>query len=224
MKSAVILGAGDFPRAEYPRYLLSKADVIICCDDAFEGFLRHRDKIFRDKRLPDAIVGDMDSLSPKLRKEYSGIVHHFTEQEHNDQTKAFRFLMEHWHDVDTIHILGATGKREVHTIGNMSLLMEYAREYGACGIPKGSAPYVDMVSDKATIFAITDSCSIQVGEGRPVSIFSPDNSLNIKSVGLEWPLDNVIFDNWWKATLNRASADTVILKFSHPAIALIVLE
>ncbi|MCI5719735.1 MAG: thiamine diphosphokinase [Bacteroidales bacterium] len=224
MKTAVILGAGDFPRAEYPLYLLRQANIIICCDDAFEGFLKHRDKIFKGKRLPDAVVGDMDSLSPKLREEYSSIVHHFTEQEHNDQTKAFRFLMEHWPNVGIVHILGATGKREVHTIGNMSLLMEYARECGACGFPAKGAPYVDMVSDRATIFALTDSCSLQVGEGRPVSIFSPDNSLNIKSSGLQWPLDHVVFDNWWKATLNRASADTVTLTFSHPSIALIVLE
>lgn len=222
--TGVILGAGDFPRKEYPLYLLKTADVIICCDDALEGFLKHRDNIFEEKREPDAIVGDMDSLPERLKKEYSHLIVHVAEQDDNDQTKSYHFMRSHFPDVDTIHFLGATGKREVHTIGNMSLLMEYAREDGGCGDPAEGAPYVDMVSDRATIFAITNSIEMHVGQGRKISIFSPDNSLNIRSKGLTWPLDDVVFDNWWKATLNRASEDTVSLTFSHPSIALIVLE
>ena len=36
--------------------------------------------------------------------------------------------------------------------------------------------------------------------------------------------DGVVFDNWWKATLNRASQDTVRLEFSHRSMALIILN
>ena len=224
MSAAVILCAGDFPRLPYPRYLLRTADIIICCDSALETFLRHRDKIFTERREPDVIVGDMDSLGAKLRSEYAGKIFKEEEQENNDQTKAFRYVMDNYPDVDTVHILGATGKREVHTIGNMSLLMEYAKEYGACGDPAEGKVFVDMVTDKATIFAITDSIEIHVGQGRSVSLFSPDPTLNIKSSGLQWPTDKVVFDNWWKATLNRATEDVVKLTFSHPSVALIVLE
>ena len=83
---------------------------------------------------------------------------------------------------------------------------------------------LEMVSDHSTIFAITDTYEMECGEGRKVSIFSPDNSLRIKSEGLEWPTDEVVFDNWWKATLNRASQDKVKLEFSHRSIALIMLN
>ena len=44
------------------------------------------------------------------------------------------------------------------------------------------------------------------------------------SLGLEYPTDDVIFDNWWKATLNKAVADTVRLEFNHPSMALIILD
>lgn len=44
---AVIICKGDFPKKEYPRELLRRADVIICCDGALEAFLRNRDKIFK---------------------------------------------------------------------------------------------------------------------------------------------------------------------------------
>ena len=81
-----------------------------------------------------------------------------------------------------------------------------------------------MVSDYGTMFAVTDSCELAVGEGRRISLFSPDNSLTLKSEGLVWPTDEVVFDNWWKATLNRASEDVVRLHFSHPSRVLVFLD
>lgn len=83
---------------------------------------------------------------------------------------------------------------------------------------------IEMVSDNGTAFAVNDTVEIDCGIGRSVSIFSPDNTLNIRSAGLEYPTDNVVFDNWWKATLNKASQDTVRLTFSHRSIALIMLD
>ena len=32
--TAVILANGDFPRKEYPLWLLREADVVVCCDSA----------------------------------------------------------------------------------------------------------------------------------------------------------------------------------------------
>ena len=220
LKTVVIICDGRFPKSEYPRYLIGNADFVVCCDGAMQKFLRNSEAIFGEKRLPDVVVGDMDSLSPALRKKYSDIIVQIDEQEHNDQTKAFRWVLENIEGIEQIYILGATGEREDHTIGNISLLMEYARMYdlGAMGIN------VEMVSDHATIFAVTDTFEMDCGEGRRVSIFSPDNSLRIKSEGLEWPTDDVVFDNWWKATLNKASQDHIRLEFNHKSIALIMMN
>lgn len=219
-KTVVIICDGRFPKSEYPRYLIRTADFIICCDGALQKFLRASVSIFEEKRLPDVVVGDMDSLSPALRRRHSDIIVQIDEQEHNDQTKAFRWALENVPGISQIYILGATGEREDHTIGNVSLLMEYARTYDLEGMGIG----VEMISDHATIFAATDTFEMDCGEGRRVSIFSPDNSLRIRSEGLEWPTDEVIFDNWWKATLNRASQDHVRLEFSHRSIALIMMD
>ena len=220
MATAVIVGNGQFPKKEYPLYLLESADYVVCCDGALDTYLRH----FRGRNLrrPDVVVGDMDSLSEKTAERFRDIAVKIDEQETNDQSKAFHYILEHFPDVDTIHILGATGKREDHTIGNLSLLMEYAREMRRQDC--GRTVFVDIVSDWSTAFAITDTCTLDVGEGRSVSIICPDNSLNIKSEGLVWPTDNVVFDNLWQATLNRASADRISLTFSHPSIALIILN
>ena len=166
------------------------------------------------------IVGDMDSLSPASQKKYQDIIVRYSEQETNDQTKAFNYAIDHFKDISDIFFLASTGKREDHTIGNISLLMEYARERDL----QSMGVNIQMVSDFATIFPVTDSTEIECGQGRKISIITPDNSLKIHSEGLKWPLDNVVFDNWWKATLNRATEDTVKLEFSHKSIAIIILD
>lgn len=218
-KSAAIIGNGLFPKKEYPLYLLGQADHIICCDGAFSNYLRHS-RSAGVTRLPDAIIGDMDSLSPAAQKEYGSLIVRVDDQDTNDQTKAFRHVIGNFRDVTDIFFLAATGKREDHTIGNMSLLMEYA------GYPEVTDRGIrlQMISDFSTILPVTDSISMECGQGRAISIFSPDSSLRICSEGLRWPTDNVVFDNWWKASLNRASEDTVKLTFSHPSIALIIMD
>lgn len=216
----VIICDGSFPRTEYPRYLIRTADFIICCDGALKKFIRNSKAIFGTERLPDRVIGDMDSLPESLRKKYSDIIVKIDEQEHNDQTKAFRWAMENLEGMESITILGATGQREDHTIGNISLLMEYARMYDL----EGAGIQVQMITDHTTVVAVTDTVEMDCGEGRQISIFSPDNTLKIKSEGLRWKTDDVVFDNWWKATLNRAVQDNIRLEFSHRSIALIMMN
>ena len=238
--NVVILAAGDFPRKPYPLYLLEQADALVCCDGAVRAALRHGLKV-------DAVVGDMDSApgafrnpgacSPQIPGSLSqtpgagahsdsrlagfcGEVVHIAEQDDNDLTKALRYVLERYPSATDITILGATGKREAHTVGNLSLLMEYEKQYGfwARGIS------VQMVSDWSTAFAVGDTCTLSVGEGRAVSLFTCDPSLQVRSDGLQWPLEGVRFDNWWRATLNRATADEIRLEFSHPAPLLVILD
>ena len=219
-KNVVIICDGAFPKNEFPRYIIRNADFIICCDGALRKFLRNCRSIFGEDRLPDLVIGDMDSLPASMIRRYEEIIVKVDEQEHNDQTKAFRWAVENLTDIGNIYIIGATGGREDHTIGNMSLLMEYTRMYDL----EGMGIEVEMITDNGSAFAVTDTFEMDCGEGRKVSIFSPDNSLRIRSEGLEWPTDDVVFDNWWKATLNRASEDRVRLEFSHRSIALIMLD
>lgn len=217
-RTAVILAAGTFPTKPYPLYLLQSADIVVCCDSAFAKYLRRMPRIFGGERLPDIVIGDMDSLPASLQSAYQDIIVHETEQDHNDQTKAVRYILGHYPDVREIHILGSTGLRADHTIGNLSLLMEYPRMFGTADVA------IDAVSDYGTAFALTDSAELHVGAGRRFSLFSPDSSLRIRSEGLQWPTDDVVFDNWWKATLNRTTADIVRLTFSHPSRALVILD
>ena len=195
----VILAAGDFPQAEAPLKALREADVRICCDSAAEALVSHG-------MVPDSIVGDLDSLSPDLQARYAGILLHICEQDDNDLTKAFHHALTL--DPVRITILGATGKREDHTLGNISLLLDYARE-AACP--------VEMLSDYGRFTAIFDTATLPAEPGRQISIFAFDPTLTITSAGLKYPTDAVVFDTLWKATLNEALSDAFTLTLSHPS-------
>lgn len=216
--SVVIICDGAFPKTEYPRYLIRTADFIICCDGALRKFIRNSKAVFGEERLPDLVIGDMDTLSPALQKRHADIIIKEDEQEHNDQTKAVRWALNNLRGLESIHILGATGGRTDHTIGNVSLLMEYTRMFDLGDIS------IETVTDEGTIFPINDTIEFDCGEGRQVSIFTPDSSLKIKSEGLMYPTDDVVFDNWWKATLNISTRDNVRLELSHKSIALVILN
>lgn len=216
--NVIIICDGVFPKSEYPRHLIRTADFIICCDGALVKFLRNSKAIFGEQRLPDLVTGDMDTLSESMQRKYADIIVKEDEQEHNDQTKAVRWALNNLEGIESIYIIGATGGRADHTIGNAALLMEYTRMFDLNGIN------IESVTDNGTIFPINDTIEFDCGTGREVSIFTPDNTLRIKSEGLMYPTDEVVFDNWWKATLNKSVSDTVKLTFSHPSMALIILD
>ena len=213
MNSIVILGNGAFPTEPYPVYLLDSAEGVVCCDGALEKWLEHN-----ASAAPLAVIGDMDSLSAELQERFSSVLVKVDEQDDNDQTKALRWVLENHPEVTEIVFLGATGLREDHTIGNLGLLMDYPRQFDL------GERRLSMVSDFGTAFVITDTCDLHLGEGRRISLFSADNSLRITSEGLQWPLDDVVFDAWWKATLNRTVSPIVSLHFSHPSAALVLVD
>ena len=113
---AVILADGEYPVHEYPLRLLRETPYIVCCDGAANTFISHG-------YIPNMIIGDGDSLSVENRMLYKDRLLYVADQETNDLTKAIRFLLGK--NFRNVVILGATGKREDHTLGNISLLMEH---------------------------------------------------------------------------------------------------
>ncbi len=220
----VILCDGDFPTHGYPLEVLNEADILICCDGSIMQLL--------DKgvsKLPQYIVGDMDTLSQELKKEYSDIIISSDCQESNDQTKAYSFALGLINiDKDNkISFLGATGKREDHTLGNISLLSDYAVE-GSCIPPFNNIVpanlELEMITDYGVFKPYFDTFTAPSLPGKQISIFSFDNSLNIQSKGLLYKTDNVVFDLWWKATLNEAIGESFTLTFSHKSRVLLFYQ
>ena len=216
--SYAILCDGDFPGNADVRDRLMSCDVVVCCDGAASSFMRFR--------KPEFVVGDMDSLPEDLRQELADQLFPVGEQESNDLSKAFRWICSMLRvgkgrrlPEFSITVFGATGKREDHTLGNISLLADFAEYLEQCG----ARGILSLVTDYGAFIPILGSCRMTLPKGQPLSIFAFDSSLRIESSGLEYPTDGVRFDMWWKATLNRVCSPEVELRLSHPAKVLLYL-
>lgn len=190
----IILADGSFPEHEIPLGYLKNAERIICCDGSAEQLLKAG-------MVPDAIVGDLDTLPAGIAERFSDRIYRSTEQETNDLTKAVNWCAGKGYK--DLVILSATGKREDHTIGNISLLAEYVKETS-----------VIMVTDTGIFIPFKESSSVSTLPGQQVSVFSVDPGTEITSEGLKYPLKDLRLTNWWVATLNEAVGKNVSLIFN----------
>lgn len=205
-KTIVILAAGEFPRKASVLRLLDEADMIACCDSAAET-------LAASGREPGLVVGDLDSISAEIKQRYADRIVVCSGQDDNDLTKTFHEVLRLHPSV--IHILGATGRREDHTLGNISLLADYQKEAPQCQI--------DLVSDYGRFVAASGQRTFTSVPGQEVSIFAFDHSLRMTATGLQYPLDGVVFDTLWKASLNVATGTSFTLSPNNDSVYLVYL-
>jgi len=184
---AIILAAGDFPSHPVPLAALEQnRDRIICCDGAAEALLQNG-------LQPMMVIGDGDSLSQEKQKLLSDRMICDAEQETNDLTKAVHYAISQ--NYKRLLILGATGKREDHTIGNISLLADYMDIANVC-----------MLTNYGTLVPVKGNAIFTSCPGQQISIFCMDRQ-PLTFYGLKWPVKNRIINRWWEATLNEALSD-----------------
>ena len=207
---AVILADGLFPTRPALLDALAAAPRVVCCDRAYLRWAR-----FARSRATQAqevyAVGDFDALgipAPDGRAQFF----HYAGQEDNDLTKAVHFCFSRgW---DHLHVLGATGLREDHTLGNISLLGEYLRQRPGSRIA--------MLSDHGALRALGPGLhSLPSFPGQQVSLFSLTPSKPVTAHGLQYPIQGLRLDNWWKGTLNNALAHTFTVEVDDGALLIL---
>lgn len=199
----VILAAGDFPTAEAPLRAMREARRLVCCDGnaakaaAMAGF------------EPTAVVGDCDSLDDATRRHFADRIVKVSEQDDNDLAKAFRYAISHgWRD---IVILGATGRREDHTLGNIAHLADFASE----------AQSLAMVSDYGVFVPVrAPGGGLRVKPGTQISIFGFDQTIPVTATGVKFPVRDLLLPYWWTASLNEATTDVVSISLPRGVVLL----
>ena len=191
-KHIVILAAGSFPTHPVPLQALREADFVVCCDSAYKAM---RNEEFGMRNY--VVVGDGDSLSEADKAALGDRWVHVAEQDYNDLHKAMQWAAAHY-PLPTTHyqLIAATGKREDHTIGNISYLVTFAEEYPGADI--------EILTDYGRFVAMTGSRTFACFPRQQVSIFTMEPDMAINAVGLKWPLDGFHARLWWQATLNEA--------------------
>ncbi len=184
----VILANGDFPQSPQIRQLLETAPCLIACDGAANALLEQG-------IAPTWVVGDLDSIAPSLRQDpqWANRMKPVADQETNDLTKAAQWAATL--GKKRLCIVGATGKREDHTLGNISLLSQYADWF----------EQVILLTDHGCFQTIAQTQEIAAPLGQQVSLFTLTHGLPISTEGLKYPIRERILQQWWEGTLNEVS-------------------
>lgn len=193
--TCVILADGSFPKHHIPLEYLKKASYVIACDGAADSLLEMG-------YIPDAVIGDLDSVSQNAKQKLSGRFHHVIDQDSNDLTKAVRLALSK--NIDSVVILGASGKREDHTLGNMGLMFDYCKELD-----------VLMITDNGMFIPAATSLKLETVPGQQVSLFCNRYDAMLSSKGLLYPLKEMQLKNWWMGTLNQATGEEIEISFDQ---------
>lgn len=194
----IVVANGSFPEKEELLNLLRNVSAIIACDGAVEN-------LHKRGLTPTAIVGDLDSIPSEMLERYADRIHVVEDQEINDLTKAVRFT--HAYGYRKVLIMGATGLREDHTLGNISLLLDYAPLF----------EQIEMISDYGRFVPVLHTSTLRSEPGQQISLFSMNPDGEITTEGLRWPITRRRLTSWWQGSLNEALGTEFTLTLSSNA-------
>lgn len=153
----------------------------------------------------DAVIGDMDSISPAARARFRHILHPIAEQETTDFDKALRSIAAPL----TIGI-GLSGGRLDHELAVLSTLIAH------CDRP------CITVGEQSVTALCPPELVLDLPVGCDLSLF-PMTTLGVRSAGLHWATEGVVFAPGGRiGTSNRTDQPTVVLRPDAPGMLVIL--
>lgn len=188
----VVVAQGVLKRDHETLRLLREAPHVIVCDGALRRYLELTD------RRPDVVIGDGDSVCDDDLRRAGVALTKVSDQETNDLTKGVTYaLQQEWREMV---IVGATGKREDHTVGNLFLLPEY---FSMGASVRLHSPYGTMLPFRGELKVATEA-------GRGLSLFATGPK-PMSAKGVAYPFELRTFTALWQATLNQVTEPMVEL-------------
>jgi thiamine pyrophosphokinase len=171
MKRALILANGSPPNKRLFIQSLSSTDVFICADGGANIAARFNSK-------PHLIIGDLDSISKETLVRFRKVkITKLKDQNSTDLEKAL-IAAKHYHCTDII-VLGATGGRLDHAIGNLSSLAKYSHD-----------THISFADNASILFPVTGSLKFCSPPGTTISLLPISQCNGIVTTGLKWNLKN----------------------------------
>lgn len=183
----VLLANGLFPSHPAPLGSLASAGTVICTDGS-------ADSLIEKGLMPHIIIGDMDST--KLAKEvYKGLIIHVPAQDNTDMAKALEWCKIN--GIKTLTILGATEKRDDHTLANLFLLSKFLESLN-----------LRMVTDYFNITCHSGKRIFSSFPGQLVSLIPPAPVAAVTTEGLTFTLQNESLNPSSRGVSNKSSGDS----------------
>lgn len=177
---------------------LDKGPLLVAADGGADAVLSRN-------LTPDAVIGDMDSLSAEGRAGLpETVLHHIAEQDSTDFEKCLTRIQ-----APLVMGVGFTGRRIDHT---MAVFNTLSRHPGRRCV---------LINKTEAITLLPPQIDLPVEPGCRVSLF-PMGHVTGNSTGLEWPIDGVDFaSDGMIGTSNRATGK-VSLTLDAPKMLLLL--
>ena len=200
--NALILCNGEPPSDALLSRHLQQARLIICTDGA-AGWVRERGC------TPHVIIGDMDSLPSPEQADCEIIPCGAHEQQENtDAEKAVLLALER--GATRIVLLGATGGRLDHTLGNVWLAARYH-----------DRAEVLLVDEQCQLQVTSGVCEVRAEPGTCVSLLALTPQVRLDTDGLKWPLHEAL-EIGTRGLSNEAAGETVRIEVHEGMVAVLV--
>jgi len=171
MKRALILANGNPPSKRLFRKYLLSADWFICADGGANTAVRFGS-------IPHLIIGDFDSVRKETLRVFNKVVKQkLKDQNSTDLEKALTTAIRK--KCTEIVVLGATGGRLDHAIGNLSALAKFSR--------KTTIKFID---DTGEFIPVGPTLEITLPVGTTISLLPLSRCSGIVTRGLKWNLNN----------------------------------
>jgi thiamine pyrophosphokinase len=171
MKRALILANGNPPSKRLFRKYLLSADWFICADGGANTAVRFGS-------TPHLIIGDFDSVRKETLHVFSKVaIQKLKDQNSTDLEKALTAAIRK--RCTEIVVLGATGGRLDHAIGNLSALAKFS-----C---KSTIKFID---DTGEFIPVGHKLEITLPVGTSISLLPLSRCSAIVTTGLKWNLNN----------------------------------
>lgn len=192
-----LVGGGPLTRAALERSL-AVAPRLVAADGG-------ADRLLRRGLRPEAVIGDLDSISAATRAALGAAVHHIPEQDTTDFDKALRSIAAPF-----VVGLGFSGARLDHGLAALNTL---ARHPARRCLILGQGDVTFLAPPKITL---------DLPLGSRLSLF-PMRPVTGRSVGLRWPIDGLAFAPDARiGTSNAVSARRVTLEFDGSGMLIIL--
>ncbi|MEL7114896.1 MAG: thiamine diphosphokinase [Pseudomonadota bacterium] len=157
-------------------------------------------------RVPEAVIGDFDSLDSRLRAAIPpDRLHHIADQNTTDFEKALSAIA-----APLILAVGFTGQRLDHELAVYNALV------------RGLGPPVIVLGEEDLCFALTGEVTLALEVGTRISLF-PMAEVRCANTGLRWPTDHLTFRPWGRVgTSNEAALPEVTLRPSGTGMLVIM--
>jgi thiamine pyrophosphokinase len=171
IKRALILANGKPPDKQLFKGQLESADYFICADGGANLAVYFGS-------IPNLIIGDFDSVQKETLRYFKKVrLKKMKSQNSTDLEKALTEAIKK--KCTEITVLGATGGRLDHAVGNLSALAKFSRKAG-----------IKFIDNTGEFIPVGHNLEADLNIGTSVSLLPLSKCSGIVTTGLKWNLSN----------------------------------